>query len=175
MITLITGFVPLPPSTNKLHGIDSRPRTTRSGKIRKATVYTLPEVTQWKRDAVLCLHAAYQDVAQIDVCRHNDAPLYLSMLAYLPQKRLTVRDDDNFIKLARDLVLNVYLAIDDVRVYDTHVSKRLCPPDQEPSLLVSVYQMENVVTYDDLSAPTTRGNLPTCQIMAHGNGQAEAS
>ena len=157
MIALLTGFVPLPPSANKLHGIDSRPRTTRTGKIRKATVYTLPEVTQWKRDAVLCLHAAYQDIAHIETCRHNDVPLYLSLLAYLPAKRLTVRDDDNFIKVARDLVLNTYLAIDDVRVYDTHVSKRLCPPDTEPSLLVSVYQMEDLYHVEGFYLPRKEG------------------
>ncbi len=155
MIALLTGWLTLPPSVNAAHGV-----TTRAGR---PTVYLRREVVQWKRDAVTCLCAAWQDAQRINACRHNDAPLFVTLTAYMTAAQLRRRDTDNLAKVTLDTVLLVYLALDDVRVTDLHITKRLTPPTEEPGLFVSVYEMEG--QDEELFAPivpaTVEGTRPT--------------
>ena len=144
MKPLLIGQIPIAPSTNALVGINTRKQTNRTSADKKATVYTLPEVKAWREAAVMHLYKAQHFTENIHACRDNDMPLYMSLIAYLPLDRLLRRDADNFVKAVQDVVLNKYLAIDDVRVFDVHVSKRLCPPDTEPYIFVSVYEQESM-------------------------------
>lgn len=133
MIPLLRAQLALPPSANHRYGQNSSRR------------YKLPRVRQYEQDCLLLLTQAWQDAARIDAARSANSPIRVDVRAYLkPQLLMTSRggDVDNMLKSTLDIVMKMYLGIDDAKVIDLYVSKR--PTTSVVSMVIEVNDMEEL-------------------------------
>jgi Holliday junction resolvase RusA-like endonuclease len=149
--TLLSAYLPLPPSVNDLHDV------AISSRSRKPYKYLKQSVRAWKQEAIILLQAnAWHDVPAIQAARQNTSVwLALAMCAWMTRRGIADRDTDNFPKVVADTVFNLYLAIDDVRIADISLQKRLTPAGSSPMLWIAVLEkscLEEVLEID-VSAP----------------------
>jgi hypothetical protein len=137
MRTFLTAqFDKLPPSTNELYATVTR---TDGSHIRVLT----KKARDWRKYALEILaYLSQRDHACLELVRQTQPPLDMHLFVKMPQRRVEVRDTDDFIKFVQDTVMQ-WIGYDDSCVYDIHACKRPLLPDEAAFLRITVAVLDS--------------------------------
>lgn len=131
-VDLLRASLDVPPSVNHLY--ENR---KGGGKFLSKAART------WRDGATLILKSAntWKNHDAIAHARSSQSMLAFRMQAFLPPSKIKRRDLDNLAKITQDTVTRA-IEIDDVQIFELHISKHPLKPKQAAFILVALETLE---------------------------------